>query len=116
MDKGYCQAGDASRLMIWIGYLTKMNSAETVAYYFVKNIRRMQYAAFRWLNLPTGSGCVESAIRRVINLRLKSPGIFWKRETAEVMLFLRSTLLCGRWHNMLEHLLQLNRGQFEVCP
>ena len=83
--------------------------------YFLKNYRRMQYAAFRHLNLPTGSGCVESAIRRVINLRLKSPGIFWKRETAEVMLFLRSTLLCGRWHIMLKNLLQLNRGQFEGC-
>ena len=92
------------------GALNKFNN------YFVKNIRRMQYAAFRMFNLPTGSGCVESAIRRVINLRLKSPGIFWKRETAEVMLFLRSTLLCGRWQNMLEHLLQLNRGQFVGCP
>ncbi len=80
--------------------------------YFMKNFKRMQYAAFCLLNLPTGSGCVESAIRRVINLRLKSPGIFWKRETAEMMRFLRSTLLCGRWDNMLEHLLQQNRGQF----
>jgi hypothetical protein len=79
--------------------------------YFMKNIRRMQYAAFKLLNLPTGSGCVESAIRRVINLRLKSPGIFWKRETAEVMLFLRSTLLCGRWNIMLENMLRINRRE-----
>ena len=84
--------------------------------YFMKNIRRMQYATFKQLNLPTGSGCVESAIRRVINLRLKSPGIFWKRETAEVMLFLRSTLLCGRWNIMLENLLRFNRRQMEACP
>jgi hypothetical protein len=79
--------------------------------YFLDNYRRMQYAAFRNLNLPTGSGCVESAIRRVINLRLKSPGTFWKKETAEVMLFLRSTLLCGRWKIMLSNLLVLNRAQ-----
>jgi hypothetical protein len=83
--------------------------------YFLSNSHRMQYTTFRDLNLPTGSGCVESAIRRVINLRLKSPGIFWKRETAEVMLFLRSTLLCERWHIMLKNLLLLNRGQFEGC-
>jgi hypothetical protein len=83
--------------------------------YFLNNYRRMQYASFRYLNLPTGSGCVESAIRRVINLRLKSPGIFWKRKTAEVMLFLRSTLLCGRCNIMLENLYQINRGQFEGC-
>ena len=85
------------------------------ANYFLRNQRRMQYAAFKLLNIPTGSGCVESAIRRVINLRLKSPGIFWKRKTAEVMLFLRSTLLCGRWQIMLKNLLQLNRGHFEGC-
>ena len=101
----------------YITYPSKLKKAlNKFNNYFVKNLRRMQYATFRFLNLPTGSGCVESAIRRVINLRLKSPGIFWKRETAEVMLFLRSTLLCGRWDNMLRHLLQLNRGQFEVCP
>lgn len=83
--------------------------------YFLRNYRRMQYAAFRELNLPTGSGCVESAIRRVINLRLKAPGTFWKRETAEVMLFLRSTLLCGRWDIMLKNLLLIGRGQFHAC-
>lgn len=53
--------------------------------------------------------------RRVINLRLKSPAIFWKRETAEVILFLRSTLLCGRWRLMLNNLFTDNRGQFNGC-
>jgi len=74
--------------------LAKFNS------YFMKNRNRMQYADFRSLKLPTGSGCVESAIRRVINLRLKSPGTFWKPETAESMLFLRGQLLSGRWNIM----------------
>lgn len=83
--------------------------------YFLKNISRMQYAAIRNLKLPTGSGWVESAIRRVINLRLKSAGIFWKCETAEVMLFLRSTLLCDRWNIMLKNLFRLNRNQLVVC-
>ena len=83
--------------------------------YFLNNFRRMQYAAFRHLDLPTGSGCVESAIRRVINLRLKSTGIFWKRQTAEAMLFLRSTLLSGRWNTMLKNLLMINRCQFVGC-
>jgi len=82
--------------------------------YFLDNFHRMQYTGFRYFKVTTGSGCVESAIRRVINLRLKSPGIFWKRETAEVMLFLRSTLLCGRWNLMLNNLFADNRGQFDV--
>lgn len=83
--------------------------------YFLDNYHRMQYATFKKLNLPIGSGCVESAIRRVINLRLKSPGMFWKRQTAEVMLFLRSTLLCGRWTIMLNNLLAINRGELDGC-
>ena len=65
--------------------------------YFQKNKNRMQYKMYKSLNIPCGSGCVESAIRRVINLRLKSAGSFWLRETAEYFLFLRSQLLSGRW-------------------
>jgi hypothetical protein len=84
--------------------------------YFLKNDHRMQYSTFCKKALPTGSGCVESAIRRVINLRLKSPGTFWKRDTVEVMLFLRSTLLCGRWKIMLTNLITVNRGGLIPCP
>ena len=76
--------------------------------YFMKNRNRMQYSHFHNLKIPTGSGCVESAIRRVINLRMKSPGIFWKQETSESMLFLRSQLLSGRWsiltHNIFKQI------------
>jgi hypothetical protein len=65
--------------------------------YFQKHARRMQYEFFRNQALPCGSGHVESAIRRVINLRLKAPGTFWTRDMAECFLFLRSQLLSGRW-------------------
>ena len=51
--------------------------------------------------------------RRVNKSPIKTPGIFWKRDTAEVMLFLRSTQLCGRWNIMLNNLLALKRGQLE---
>ena len=39
--------------------------------------------------LPMGSGAIESAIRRVINLRLKGNSIFWAEENAEGMLQFR---------------------------
>lgn len=71
--------------------------------YFKKNQHRMQYRAFEEQNLPCGSGSVESAIRRVINLRLKAPGTFWKIEMAEVFLFLRSQLISGRWSIMMRN-------------
>jgi hypothetical protein len=57
---------------------------------------KFQYKLFRENGLPTGSGTVESAIRRVINLRVKSAGMFWKRENAEKMIFLRSIVLTGK--------------------
>jgi hypothetical protein len=37
----------------------------------------MCYKEIKDKKLPIGSGGVESGIRRVINLRLKGPGIFW---------------------------------------
>ncbi len=78
--------------------------------YFVANKERMQYSLFKEQNLPTGSGAVESAIRRVINLRIKGAGIFWTAEMAEVMLFLRSQFLCGRWATVLQNYINKSRN------
>lgn len=51
----------------------------------------------------TGSvGAIESAIRRVINLRLKGNGVYWKEENAEGMLVLRAAALTGRWQVTME--------------
>ncbi|HHB75137.1 MAG TPA: hypothetical protein ENK84_01135 [Desulfobulbus sp.] len=80
--------------------------------YFAGNKDRMHYSIFKEHNLPTGSGAVESAIRRVINLRLKGAGIFWTAEMAEVMLFLRSQFLCGRWNIVLGNLVNRKRELF----
>ena len=74
--------------------------------YFKSNQKRMNYAEFKRLGIPCGSGCVESAIRRVINLRMKSPGTFWTKEMAEVFLFLRAQLISGRWDIFLRNLRQ----------
>lgn len=57
----------------------------------------MDYAKFRRRGLPLGSGAIESAIRRVINLRMKGNSIFWKEDNAEAMLALRGLVLSGRW-------------------
>ncbi|MCP4105645.1 MAG: hypothetical protein GY749_08930 [Desulfobacteraceae bacterium] len=66
--------------------------------YFVRNEHRMVYPTMKALNLPIGSGAVESAVRRVINLRLKGPCIFWYKENAERILMLRSYYKAGRWN------------------
>ena len=63
-------------------------SIRTERDYFVRNLSRMAYDRVRALTLPIGSGGVESAIRRVVNLRLKGPCIFWCKENAEAILHL----------------------------
>jgi hypothetical protein len=60
----------------------------------------LDYATFRRRGLPLGSGAIESAIRRVINLRLKGNGIYWEEENAEAMLMLRGLVLSGRWNQV----------------
>ena len=82
--------------------------------YFKKTQDKVRYASMQKQRLPIGSGCVESAIRRVVNLRMKSPGIFWKKETAENMLFLRSQLLSGRWDIMISNIFKELRG-LTIC-
>jgi hypothetical protein len=58
---------------------------------------RLSYAKFRRHKLPAGSGAIESAIRRVINLRMKGNSIYWQEENAEAMLVLRGLVLSRRW-------------------
>lgn len=57
----------------------------------------LDYAKFRRRKLPVGSGAIESAIRRVINLRMKGNSLYWKEENAEGMLVLRGLVLSRRW-------------------
>lgn len=68
--------------------------------YFRKRKDAMRYAAFRARGLPIGTGVVESAIRRIVNLRLKGPGIFWEVDNAERMLILRARLKSNRWREL----------------
>lgn len=66
----------------------------------------LRYATFRRLGLPCGSGAIESAIRRVINLRLKSNAIYWLPENAEGMFAIRALILCDRWEATLSRVRQ----------
>jgi hypothetical protein len=63
----------------------------------------LDYDRFRRRKLPIGSGAIESAVRRVVNLRLKGNGILWLEENAEAMLVLRAAALTERWEETLAH-------------
>ena len=60
--------------------------------YFERHKDRMRYKWFKAKGVPRSSGAVESVVRRVVNLRLKSNGKFWLRENAQGMLLVRSYL------------------------
>jgi len=75
---------------------------ETVLNYFNRHHDRMQYKRFRRRKLLCGSGLVESAIRRVINLRFKGSSAFWCVENLDKMFLLRCALLSGRWRNLMK--------------
>ena len=81
----------------------KSKAIATERDYFAQNRQRMAYSTLKALGLPIGSGAIESAVRRVINLRLKGPCIFWYRENAEKMLMLRSYYKAGQW-NLLKRM------------
>jgi hypothetical protein len=69
--------------------------------YLDKHEAHLRYDWFRYLGCPLGSGAIESAIRRVINLRLKGNGIYWREENAEGMLVLRAAAVTGRWEETM---------------
>ena len=97
-------SGKITRIVDEVKELLKVKSTSKIMKklksYFVSNKSRMQYAANRAKKLPIGSGVIESAIRRVINMRVKSPGSFWKLGFAETVIYLRAQLLYGRWQHL----------------
>jgi hypothetical protein len=66
---------------------------------------RLDYARFRTNQLPIGSGVIESLIRQVVNLRLKSSGKSWLLETAEGFLHARCQWAAHRWSDFCDALL-----------
>jgi hypothetical protein len=76
---------------------------QTEVNYFVKHGRenkRMEYGQLKKLGLPLGSGAIESAMRRVVNLRLKGATIFWHKDSAEAVLLLRCFAKTGRFQDL----------------
>lgn len=70
--------------------------------------KRLAFPTVKALNLPIGSGAIESSIRRVVNLRLKGPCTFGYRENVETLIMLRSYYKSVRWN----YLKQIAKSQF----
>ena len=97
-----------SRLIQELGELAKAhpdNAMQKRINYFEKHAHRMQYANLDEMKLSVGSGCVESAVRRTINLRFKAPGSFWNEETVSGLIHLRAYFKAGRWNELISRIL-----------
>lgn len=70
---------------------------DRLAGYLEERDGQLDYAAARKAGLPTGSGAVEGGHRSVIQGRLKLPGAWWKEETVNPMLALRTLRANGHW-------------------
>ena len=80
--------------------------------YIERNRSRMNYPLYRQLRVPLGSGVIESAVRRVINLRLKGPGIIWEEENVEKMLHMRAQMKLGSWNRFVTKALTYNATSY----
>ncbi|ETR70542.1 MAG: hypothetical protein OMM_03169 [Candidatus Magnetoglobus multicellularis str. Araruama] len=74
---------------------------EKLLEYFEKHKNHMKYALFLEKKISIGSGVVESAVRRVINLRFKGNGSLWKDKIVEGLMHLRSFFKAGRWRDLI---------------
>jgi hypothetical protein len=92
--------GDVDEILDELKELARGRNAKTVKRemnYFKENKERMKYDVIMNKKLPIGSGAMESGIRQVVNMRLKSAGMFWNKENAEGFLHLRCYLKSRRW-------------------
>jgi hypothetical protein len=106
--KKQLKSGRIDGLLETFGKKTKAGQkAHKKLQYFIDKKERCRYDVFIAKKIPIGSGAIESAIRRVVNLRLKGAGMFWLQENAEAFLHLRCQLKVGRWNDYFASRLSL---------
>lgn len=101
----YLAKGKLDRILEMIDVIAVGRRAKKVKShrdYFERNVSRLQYEDFQAANIPIGSGAVESAIRRIVNIRMKNNGTFWLETNAEGMLLLRSYVKTDRYDDLVD--------------
>ena len=107
----WLKKGEAARVINELERLAEqrgvLEAMATPVAYLDKHLAagHLEYDNLQSRGLPIGSGAIESAIRRVINLRLKGNGMMWYEGNAEGMLLLRAAALSDRWDEALERAL-----------
>lgn len=87
------------------------------AYRYLRRHRRlMDYAGYRRLGLPIGSGVTEAACKTVFTQRFKRSGMRWKVETGQVILDLRTVYLSRIWDEVFTQELESRSLPEPVLP
>ena len=108
----WLKKGEAARVLNELERMGERHSVleamATPVAYLDKHLEagHLEYDVLQSRGLPIGSGAIESAIRRVINLRLKGNGMMWNENNAEGMLLLRAAALTDRWEEALDRALK----------
>jgi hypothetical protein len=84
--------------------------------YLRTRTKHMQYAEFRRLGLPIGSGVTEAACKTVFTQRLKLSGMRWSRAGAQTILNLRVVLLSGLWDQVYQAAVNAYQPLFLRAP
>ena len=89
-------------------HMTKKAAAEfRKAYaYLCKRTKTMNYARYRRLGIPLGSGVTEAGCKTIYTQRLKLSGMQWKDAGAQTILNLRVLLLSRVWNDAYQRVLQ----------
>ena len=98
--RGYLRKSQRPYLLARLRQLAKGRRAKPikkVMAYFEARKDLLGYAKAREAKLPIGSGAIESAIRRVLNLRFKSSGTTWSAEHIGPLLHMRALVKTGRF-------------------
>jgi hypothetical protein len=104
----HTEAG-ADLMLTQLGLLARGRRAKAIRErlaFLEKHRAHMAYARQSAEQLPMGSGVVESAVRRIINLRFKSASMFWRADHLEPLLQVRALLKSQRWDDAYQASLQ----------
>ena len=71
-----------------------------MAFYLQNHIDHIDYRKFELMDLPLGSGMVESACKWLIQQRFKGVGMRWSEEGFNHLLHLRLAWVNGRFDNL----------------
>lgn len=105
MQKWLLKAGGVNRVLHSAAAWRRLNGVQgkkgaefRKAYRYLRDrMKYLNYAEYRRLGLPLGSGVTEAGCKTVYTQRLKLSGMRWQKAGAQTVLNLRVVLLSGVW-------------------